>query len=118
MQTTIQALGFSLTDALENHVHNRLGFTFSRTSGRVRSVNVRLSDLNGPRGGIDKSCLIEVRLDGFPAVVVEDVQQDLYTAIDRAIGRAARSVLRRLSVNNSKRRHQAVQLAHHPSPGL
>ena len=88
MQTTIQALGFSLTDALENHVHNRLGFTFSRTSGRVRRVNVRLSDLNGPRGGIDKSCLIEVRLDGLPAVVVEDVQPDMYTAIDRAIGRA------------------------------
>ena len=118
MQTIIQAIGFPLTDALETHVHNRLGFTFSRTSGRVRRVTVRLSDLNGPRGGIDKCCLVEVRLDGLPTVVVGDVQPDMYTAIDRAIGRAARSVLRRLSINNSKRRQQAVQLAHHASPGL
>ncbi|MGB5439997.1 MAG: HPF/RaiA family ribosome-associated protein [Gammaproteobacteria bacterium] len=118
MQTIIQALGFSLTDALENHVHNRIGFTFSHFSGRVRRVTVRLSDLNGPRGGIDKCCLVEVRLDGLPAVVVEDVQPDIYIAIDRAIGRAARSIVRRLSAKNSKRRQQAVELAHHASPGL
>ncbi|MGB5259581.1 MAG: HPF/RaiA family ribosome-associated protein [Gammaproteobacteria bacterium] len=118
MQIAIHAHGFSLTDALEKHVHSRLGFTFSRVSGRARRVHVRLSDLNGPRGGVDKRCLIEVCLDGLPAIVIQDVQPDMYTAIDRAAGRAARTVLRRLSLMNSRRRHQAMQLAHQPSPGL
>ncbi|MGB5259488.1 MAG: HPF/RaiA family ribosome-associated protein [Gammaproteobacteria bacterium] len=118
MQIAIQARGFSLTDTLENHVSNRLGFTFSRASSRVRRVYVRLSDLNGPRGGVDKRCLIEVRLDGLPAVVVEDVQPDMYTAVDRAAGRAARTVMRRLSLKNNKRRQQATQLSHQLAQGM
>lgn len=108
MQIVIQARGFPLTAALERHVHNRLGFALSRASGRVRRVHVRLSDLNGPRGGIDKRCLVETRLDGLPVVVVEDVQPDMYTAIDRATGRTARTLMRRLALDSSKlRRHMA-----------
>jgi ribosome-associated translation inhibitor RaiA len=105
MQIALQADGFSLTDALEKHVQDRLRFTFSRVAGRVRRILVTLSDINGPRGGVDKRCLIEVRLDGLSTVVIQDIQTDLYIAIDRAAGRAARSVMRRLALKTSKRRH-------------
>jgi|SRR5210317_1740065 putative sigma-54 modulation protein len=105
MQIAIQAHGLSLTDALEKHVQDRLRFTFSRVAGRVRRVLVTLSDINGPRGGIDKRCLIEVRLDGLPSIVIQDIQEDLYIAIDRAAGRASRSVMRRLALKTSKRRY-------------
>ena len=105
MQIAIQAHGFSLTDSLEQHVQDRLRFAFSRVSGRVRRVLVTLSDINGPRGGVDKRCLLEVRLDGLSSVIVQDIQTDLYTAIDRAAGRAARSVMRRLALKISKRRY-------------
>ena len=111
MQIAIQSRDFSLTDALQDHVHNRLGFTLSRAASRVRRVDVRLSDLNGPRGGVDKRCLVEIRIDGLPAVVVEDVQSDMYTAIDRAAARAARTVMRRLALDGSRRRMQAAQHA-------
>ena len=112
MQTNIQARGFSLTDALETHVHNRIGFTFLHASNRVHRVHVRLSDLNGPRGGVDKRCLVEVRLEGLPVVIVEDVQSDMYTAIDRAVGRAARTVKRRLAQQSNRRHQAAAQHAH------
>ena len=111
MQIAIQSRDFSLTDALQDHVNRRIGFTLARGASRVRRVDVRLSDLNGPRGGVDKRCLIEVRLDGLPAVVVEDVQADMYTAIDRAAGRAARTVMRRLALNNTRRRSDAALAA-------
>ncbi|MCG6864114.1 MAG: HPF/RaiA family ribosome-associated protein [Thiogranum sp.] len=111
MQIAVQARGFSLTRALQEHVHQRLGFTLARGSGRVRRVAVRLSDLNGPRGGIDKRCLVEVRLDGLPAVVVEDVQADMYVAIDRAATRAARTVMRRLALNTARRRPREAFLS-------
>jgi ribosome-associated translation inhibitor RaiA len=58
---------------------------------------VQLSDINGPRGGIDKRCQIEVQLKGTPNVVIEDVEADLYAAIDRAAERVGRTVARRLS---------------------
>ena len=111
MRIAIQSQDFSLTDALENHVHKRLDFTLSRGGARVRRVDVRLSDLNGPRGGIDKRCLVKVRLDGLPVVVVEDIQSDLYTAIDRAASRAGRTVMRRLAQDGARWRTHASRLA-------
>lgn len=104
MQIAIQTHGFPLTGALEKHVQDRLRFTFSRVADRVRRVRISLSDINGPRGGVDKRCLIEARLDGLPSVVIQDLQSDMYIAIDRAAGRAARSVMRRLALKTSKRR--------------
>jgi len=118
MQITIQARGFPLTDALKNHTHNRLGFTLSNAANRIRRVGITLSDLNGPRGGVDKRCLIEVRLDGLPTVVIEDIQPNMYTAIDRAVGRAARTVMRRLAHGMSKRRQELRQQSYHNSTGL
>jgi putative sigma-54 modulation protein len=111
MQVSIQSRSFALTDALRNRVQTRLGFTFSRASNRVNLVQVRLSDLNGPRGGIDKRCSIKVCMEGLPDVVVEDVQADMYHAIDRAADRAGRTVMRRLALDSSKRRrHERLQL--------
>jgi ribosomal subunit interface protein len=118
MQIDIQARGFSLTEALENHIHNRLGFTFLYASSRVYRVRVTLSDINGPRGGVDKCCLVEARLEGLPVVVVEDIQSDMYTAIDRAVGRAARTVKRRLAQQRNRRHQAAAQHAHLLATGL
>jgi ribosomal subunit interface protein len=106
MNIAIQARGFPLTEVLKSHVEKRLDFTFSHASNRVHRVHVRLSDLNGPRGGVHKYCNVEVHLDRLPAVVVRDVQSDMHTAIDRAIGRAARTVMRHLALENSKLRQQ------------
>jgi putative sigma-54 modulation protein len=113
MQIAIQARGFALTDALRNHTHTRLGFTLSHAASRIRHVGIRLSNLNGPRGGVDKRCIIEVRLHGLPTVMIEDIQSDMYTAIDRAIGRAARAVMRRLEHGMSRRRKEHRQQSHH-----
>jgi len=121
MQIAIQARGFALTDALRNHTHTRLGFTLSHAASRIRHVGIRLSNLNGPRGGVDKRCIIEVRLHGLPTVMIEDIQSDMYTAIDRAIGRAARAVMRRLEHGMSRRRKELRQQSHHDPtcpPGL
>ena len=118
MQIAIVARGFPLTDALRNHTHTRLGFTLSHAASRIRRVDIRLSDLNGPRGGVDKRCLIELLLDGLPTVVIEDIQPDMYTAIDRAVGRAARTVMRRLEYGMSKRRQELRQQSYHDSTCL
>lgn len=96
MQIDIQSRGFSLTDALLSYAQRRLLFAMSYCSGHVNRVAIRLSDVNGPRGGADKRCHIQVVLAGIPDVVVEDTEVDLYTAIDRAIDRARRTVVRKV----------------------
>ncbi len=107
MKIGIQCRGFSLTSAIAGRVRKRLDFLLGRGFTRLRRVDVTLSDLNGPRGGVDKRCLIKVSIDGLRPVVVEDIQSDLYLAIDRAADRASRTVLRRMALDNSRRRAES-----------
>ena len=99
MQIDIQSRGFSLTDSLLSYAQRRLLFAMSYCSGHVNRVVIRLSDVNGPRGGADKCCHIQVALAGIPDVVVEDTEVDMYAAIDRAIDRARRTVVRKVDRN-------------------
>jgi len=96
MQFDIQARHFILTDALREHTEKRLNFALSCCSEHIQKVVIRLSDINGPRGGEDKLCKLQVVLKGLPDVIVEDIQLDLYVAIDRAVDRAGRTVVRKI----------------------
>jgi ribosome-associated translation inhibitor RaiA len=107
MKIGIQCKGFPLTSAIAGHVQKRLEFLLGRGLRRLRRVDVTLSGLNGPRGGADKRCLLKIKLDGLLPVIVEDIQTDLYAAIDRAAGRASRTLVRRLTLENSRRRAEA-----------
>jgi len=96
MQIITHVRGFGLSDGLSKHLRRRLQFAFDRIDNPVRRVVVRLSDVNGTRGGEDKRCHLQVQFDRKPDVIVEDVQSDLYLAMSRAIERAARTITRRL----------------------
>jgi putative sigma-54 modulation protein len=108
MHIDIQARGFRLTEALREHAARRLRFALGGAGGRVRRVAVRVADENGPRGGVDKRCTLRVSLPGQPPVIVEQLDPDLYAAIDRAADRLGRSVARRLARGAHDRRHGAL----------
>jgi len=97
VQMDIQSQGFSLTDGIRDYVMKRLAYALAHGDAAITRIIVRLSDINGPRGGDDKRCLIEVRLKAATAVVIEDTETDLYVAIDRAAERAGRTLARRLA---------------------
>jgi len=96
MRITIQANGFVLTEALRRYTEQRLATALGWAGGHLRKLAVSLSDINGPRGGIDKRCKIQVRLNAGKEVLIEDTEADLYAAIDRAAERADRAVVRRV----------------------
>ncbi len=96
MRIVIQANGFVLTEALRMYTEQRVATALGWAGDRMRKLAVSLSDINGPRGGIDKRCKIQVQLGGGQEVVIEDTEADLYTAIDRATDRADRAVVRRV----------------------
>lgn len=96
MSTNIQARGFELTDGLREYTARRLRFALGWASHRLGQISVRLSDENGPRGGVDKCCRIRIEFPGAQNVVIEDTEADIYVAIDRAADRAGRLVARRL----------------------
>jgi ribosomal subunit interface protein len=94
MQIVIQSTGFSLADTFVNYYRQQLNQALAYCSGHVRHVVVRLSDTNVSRGCAQKRCHIQVKLAGIPDVVIEDTQTDLYAAIDRAVARTKRTVVR------------------------
>lgn len=96
MHIDIRARGFELTEGLRQHIERRLSFALGWASYDVSKIAVRLFDVNGPRGGEDKCCRIQVTLPKTQDVVIEDTEADLYVAIDRAAERAERSVARQL----------------------
>ena len=97
MQFHIRTQGFELTDGIRDHIDRQLQFAFDWARHEVVKIFVRLSDINGPRGGNDKRCHVRIPLPRSREVIIEDTAPDLYVAIDRAIDRASRALDRRLS---------------------
>ncbi len=104
MRIEIQARGFTLSEALHAQVERSVRFALGSLSGRVRNVVVRLQDVNGPRGGIDKRCLMRAYVTGSAPVVIAHDEADLYVAIDRAADRMGRAVSRRAEQASRSRR--------------
>jgi putative sigma-54 modulation protein len=96
MQLEIRIKKIDIPKAVHHYIERRLRFSLSRFERRIRRVNVRIFDLNGPRGGADKCCRIAILLASSDPVVVQEVNTDLFTAIDRAAERAGQKLARRL----------------------
>lgn len=97
MHMDIQSSGFTLTGGMRDYLMKRLAYSLNHGNEFITRLVVRLSDINGPRGGADKRCVIEMRMKASPAVIIEDTEVDLYVAIDRATMRAGHTLTRRLS---------------------
>ena len=104
MQIDIQTRSFVMTEAIRHHSRRRLHFALSSYDDHIQRVVVRLSDINGPRGGADMRCHLRLVVPGLSDVVVEDIEADLYLAIDRAVDRAGRTLRRRLARQRDKTR--------------
>jgi ribosome-associated translation inhibitor RaiA len=108
MKTEIRTSNVSLSRSLHDHIVRKLEPLGRRFDERVDAVIVRLTDVNGPRGGVDKRCRVLVRRTARPSFVVEAFSADAYEAISQAVARADerldRLTTRRCPVRHSMRR--------------
>lgn len=109
MDVQMLAQEFFLTSSLREHLERRLRFAFTHARSSVARIVVRLRDLNGPRGGRDKLCQVSVIMPGQPEVVIREVQEDMYNAIDRAVKRAAHRAMRLVTRRRRSPRHSAPE---------
>jgi len=112
MQIHIQARSFTLTKALKKYAEQKLKTSLASCQDRMRRVVIRLSDINGPRGGEDKLCHIHVVLPGMSDVIIEDTETNMYDAIDRATERASSAVTRKVTRKKSLHRHSLPLRSH------
>jgi putative sigma-54 modulation protein len=97
MKMDIRFHGLELSPALRDHARNRLASRLRRFGREVSEVTVRIGDVNGPRGGVDKRCRIVVRGPRFGPWTLEELHTDPYGAVDAATGRLAQAVARAIS---------------------
>lgn len=72
----------------------RTRFVMRRLTWLIPRATVTLSDVNGPRGGIDKRCHVELKTGNRGSVVVTSMAHDWRSALEQALARAARVAVR------------------------
>lgn len=97
MKLYLAAHGVELSDELKDYVKRRVYFSLGRLTGQIKSLSIHLSDINGPRGGVDKCCQVRVEGGFRRAVIIREQQGSIQAAVAFAVERAERAVLRQIS---------------------
>lgn len=96
MKITNKLKGYEQTEEIKDYIEKRLGFSLGRFSNKIATVDIRLQDENGPKGGIDQKCHITARLKKGIQLRVQSLEDRWETAIDVAANRISRMVARYL----------------------
>ncbi|MEI8030285.1 MAG: HPF/RaiA family ribosome-associated protein [Comamonadaceae bacterium] len=89
----------------------RVRFALRRLTTVVPHARVQFSDVNGPRGGVDKRCQVELKTDSLGTVVIASLARDWRTALDRSLTRATRVLTRNLQRVQKPARDRTAKLA-------
>jgi ribosome-associated translation inhibitor RaiA len=110
MPAYIRAVGAPLSAAAKAEFRRKLGRKLGRHAPEIERASVRIDDVNGPRGGVDKRCRIKIVLSGLPSVVVEQQHESLHAAFDGALDRVLRAVRQTLKRRRVEPRRSKAKL--------
>ena len=99
---------------LRNLAIDKVRFALRRLSNLVPRAKVQFSDVNGPRGGVDKRCQVELATDSAGTVVIASLARDWRTALDRSLSRARRVLTRSVQRGQKPVRGRTAKLALEP----
>lgn len=102
-RSEVRFVGVDASEALRAHTLKRVESHLRRFRDEVTSVLVRIADVNGPRGGLDKHCRVTVKGPRVGARTVVELGADAYVAIDAALARAFRALSRELDRRQASR---------------
>lgn len=83
-------------DALREFASHRLSLALRRFERRIRQVIVRISDLNGPRRGVDSKCSIAVDLVDGRRIFAHATTAWPFASVTRAAGRVNEALRREI----------------------
>lgn len=111
MRLKISTPGLRLAPEERDHIEARVRSAFAWPAHVLQAVVVRIRDVNGPRGGVDKACVVRVTLGHGREAVIEDRHADLRQVVNSAIHRSSRLVARMIRRGRSLKR-PALRPAH------
>jgi ribosome-associated translation inhibitor RaiA len=102
---TVKIVGLALTPMLKARVTRQLRRALMAVQTRPVHGRVRLADVNGPKGGLDIRCAIDVTIPRMKPFHAEEMAADAVTAFDQALAAITRQIARRLSRREDSDRH-------------
>lgn len=103
------------------YVDHRLSFSFSNWRNLIDTLSISISDVNGPKAGVDKQCRVIAVAQGVEPIVVTERRENLRHAVDRALARASRTVNSRIKRRQRRSRrplsNSKAELSTRPTEG-
>lgn len=94
------------TPGMSEYVHSQIEAAVGRFASHVGEVRALIGDVNGPRGGVDKRCLILAAVRGHGRgggeVITRHGDADQYTAIAGAACALKHAVARRMDHHRTR----------------
>ena len=89
------------SEAQYDYIMTKVGAAVARLKDTTCTIDVRMTDLNGPKGGVDKQCSIVLTPPGGSTIRVEEQASEYYVAIDAASAAIKKSLSRVLERNKA-----------------
>jgi hypothetical protein len=116
MQLAFQGICLERRPALRQRAREKFERALARIQDRAVRLVVGLSDVNGPRGGVDKRCVARAWLTCGASVVTEGIARSSERALDRAARRLRASLNSRFERQWKNRRRWRRGHAQHRAP--
>ena len=110
----VRVRGIDFTDELRHAVENIVVFATDRYNMQLDKVSVYLSDLNGPKGGVDKLCQITAKLRRGNPVLILEKGSEILTMVNRAAHRLGHRIgqnVQRRNRPDSQRFRESIRAA-------
>lgn len=110
MNVTVETQHVALPPHGEESIAERAQTVFSRHSSRISYLIVTLKDINGPRGGEDKICIVRAQLADGGQVLVVDRNTRLRNAVSGCFKRAKLLVCKEIKRRQRHRLRQRPEI--------
>jgi ribosome-associated translation inhibitor RaiA len=109
MKLEIRGRHVHITRTIRAHVERRLGFALDRFAARIRIVRLKVGDVNGLRGGVDKHCQLAVWFMHSSPIILESRDLTVLGAIDRVFNKVGCVVARHFGNNRNRQSSRSVR---------
>jgi putative sigma-54 modulation protein len=110
MKIAVRFLGLPPSDALRQHSERQARLHLARFDRDLDAVEIRIRDVNGPRGGEDMQCKVSAKGPRVRFASIAELSSDAYQSVGAALARLSRTVARTLG--RTKGLHFAHRSAH------
>ncbi len=101
MKIEITGRKIEVDEKVRAFAERKIQFGIGRLSQRIAGVRVLISDVNGPKGGRDTECVVEVRFRSAGRLTAKVTAVDVYAAVGQAVERAGYAVSERVKRTRS-----------------